>query len=368
MQKVRESNFDLLRICSTFAVVMIHVSGRFLQFDGTTKIPANCTFPVMMLNHIVRFAVPCFFMLSGAFILADERNADYKYFYKKEFKNIGITGVVFCLLYVLYRMAKLGLSVFILDKHPVDTFFPSLVAILKDLIKGQPYFHLWYLFTLAGLYLAAPFVIRLAADLKRGGVNLYGKITTIFLVLASVSYITSDHKLMWDTGWQFCFISFFLMGYKIRQWGKGRKDNRVALLLVSAGLAINAVLAYINYLRGLNGMPVDVIQFRQNPFSNAALAPIEVTASCLTFAGFAVMDVKKGCAKLAGYMFLIYLFHAGIWDVIATVIGSRLIGNQVVEAVSVIFISIAVFLISLLSAIIYKSITHAGHSLVGERN
>lgn len=123
----------------------------------------------MLLSHIVRFAVPCFLMLSGAFILADERNADYKYFYKKSFRNIGITSIIFCLLYVLFRMAKLGLSVFIIHKHSVDTVFPRLFAIVKDLIKGKPYYHLWYLFVLLGLYIAAPFVIRLASDLKRGG-------------------------------------------------------------------------------------------------------------------------------------------------------------------------------------------------------
>ena len=167
MSYAREENFDLLRIISAFAVIVIHISSRFLQYKDL--VPQNCTFPVMLLNHIVRFAVPCFLMLSGAFILADERNADYKYFYKKSFRNIGITSIIFCLLYVLYSMAKLGLSVFIIHKHSVDTVFPRLFAIVKDLIKGKPYYHLWYLFTLVGLYLAAPFVIRLAADLKRGG-------------------------------------------------------------------------------------------------------------------------------------------------------------------------------------------------------
>ena len=63
--------------------------------------------------------------------------------------------------------------------------------------------------------------------------------------------------------------------------------------------------------------------------------------------------------KLAGYTFLIYLFHIGVLNVITAVIGSKLIGNQAVEAVAVIFISIAVFFISLLAAIIYKSISNA---------
>ena len=168
MAKNREFSFDLLRIVSAFAVVMLHVSGGFLQIDDM-KAPTNCHFPIMLLNHIVRFAVPCFFMLSGAFILADERNADYKYFYKKSFRNIGITSVIFCVLYVIFGVAKLLAGVFIFKKHGTDHVLPGLISVFKNILIGNPYYHLWYLFTLLGLYLAVPFVIRLAKNLQAGG-------------------------------------------------------------------------------------------------------------------------------------------------------------------------------------------------------
>lgn len=189
-----------------------------------------------------------------------------------------------------------------------------------------------------------------------GGVNLYGKITTVFLVLASASYITSEHLLMWDVGWQFCFLGYFMMGYKLRQWGKTRKNNKTAILLILAGLAVNAALAYKNYLRGLKGLPVDVIQYYKNPISYMPLAPAEVIASCLIFAGFSVLDIKKDFSKLAGYTFLIYLFHMGICDVIYFVVGDKLIGNQAVEAIATILLSVAVFIISLLASVVYKMI------------
>ncbi len=168
MAKNRESNFDLLRMLSAFAVIMLHVSDGFLQTDDM-KAPTNCHFPIMLINHLVRFAVPCFFLLSGAFILADERNADYKYFYKKSFKNIGITSVIFCVLYVIYSVAKLMAGVFILKMHGTDHVLPGLISVFKNIVAGSPYYHLWYLFTLLGLYIAVPFVIRLAADLRGGG-------------------------------------------------------------------------------------------------------------------------------------------------------------------------------------------------------
>lgn len=166
MAKQREPNYDLLRILSTFAVVMLHVSAGFMQVEET--VPLNCHFPIMVLNHIVRFAVPCFFMLSGAFILDDNRNSDYKYFYKKSFKNIGITSAIFCLLYVLYSIAKIA-GVFIFKKHGVVHLLSGLISILKSDVAGKPFYHLWYLFTLIGLYLAVPFVIRVATELSKGG-------------------------------------------------------------------------------------------------------------------------------------------------------------------------------------------------------
>ena len=168
MAKNRESNFDLLRILSAFAVVMLHVSGGFLQIDEM-KVSTNCHFPIMLINHLVRFAVPCFFMLSGAFVLADERNANYKYFYKKSFRNIGISSVIFCMLYVIFSVAKLLAGVFIFKRHGIDHVLLGLISAFKNIVTGNPYYHLWYLFTLLGLYLAVPFVIRLAADLRGGG-------------------------------------------------------------------------------------------------------------------------------------------------------------------------------------------------------
>lgn len=188
--------------------------------------------------------------------------------------------------------------------------------------------------------------------------NLYGRFTIVFLVLSSVSYITSEHILKWDIGWQFCFLSYFLMGYKLRKWSENRKNNLLAFVLILSGFTVNTGLGFINYLRGLNGLPVDVIPFKENPFSYAPLAPIEVIASCLIFAGFSVLRISKGFSKISGYTFLIYLIHAGVWDVLFQIIGNRPFGNPAIETGVVVASSIAVFTISLLAAMIYKKIQH----------
>lgn len=331
---------------------MLHVSAGFLKYDDI-KSPTNCSLQIIILNTLTRFAVPCFFMMSGAFILANEKNGDYKFFYQKSIKGIGFTGLIFCILYVFYDLTKLILNVFFLHNHGMDYILIRILGIIKSVIKGAPYFHLWYLFSLVGLYIAAPFVIRLASNLRRGGVNLYGRFTIIFLCLASVSYVTSDHILNWDIGLQLCFLSYFLMGYKLRKWGKKHKNNKLALLFMTIGIIINIGLGYINYLRGLNGLPLDVTNISQNPFSYGPLAPMEVVASCLIFAGFSVMTVKMDLYKLSRFTFLIYLIHAGVRDVIWEIVGDRVIGNAAIETGSVVILSIAVFSVSLILAVMY---------------
>ena len=110
----RENNYDLLRIVSSIAVIMIHVSSIWL--DRIDIIIANgpknnlcienmySPAVICIYNSISRFAVPCFIMLSGAFILDNERNLDYKTFYCKSFAKVGIPTIVFSFIYILYRL------------------------------------------------------------------------------------------------------------------------------------------------------------------------------------------------------------------------------------------------------------------------
>lgn len=76
--KEREYNYDLLRAVSMIAVIMIHVSGMWVNgfseciLEGVEIATLKNPIMAYVYNAISRFAVPCFVMLSGAFVL------DYK--------------------------------------------------------------------------------------------------------------------------------------------------------------------------------------------------------------------------------------------------------------------------------------------------
>lgn len=105
----RGNNYDLLRIVSAVAVIMIHVSTTWFEnvvhmvgeHDVNLK-EIQASFLICFFNSISRFAVPCFPMLLGVFIIENRKNAEYESFYSKSFACIGVPMIIFSGLYTLY--------------------------------------------------------------------------------------------------------------------------------------------------------------------------------------------------------------------------------------------------------------------------
>lgn len=103
----RNRNYDFLRIVCTIAVIMIHVSGSYksayMDINEFGNIYKDNLFITCVFNSVSRFAVPCFVMLSGCFILADRKNADYNFFWRKKMKKLGIPTLLFSFGYCFYQ-------------------------------------------------------------------------------------------------------------------------------------------------------------------------------------------------------------------------------------------------------------------------
>ena len=298
----REGNYDLLRIISAIAVIMIHVSGSW--FNGTiTSISESglliadiqSPFWICLYNSLSRFAVPCFVMLSGAFILDNDKNMEYKKFYSKSFAKIGIPTIIFSILYVFYSIP--------------GCFFGEIMGIgtlLKNIVKGAPMYHLWYLYMLIGVYVLAPVVLRFKNSVSE---KSFYKTAFIFCIWACISHWTGTRKLNWDMGQSFEYLGYFMAGYSIRKIGK-HKNNLKALLMIFLGFLIELCASGLEYQQmkaGISELPYGII----GPY-----CPLIVPASILIFYGFTLLDIKRDFAKLSDLTFYIYLIHAGIWDFI----------------------------------------------------
>ena len=134
----RENNFDLLRLIATIAVILLH-TGNFFDRYYDSNFGEFC-------SVVFRIAVPLFLMLSGAFIL--KKKKDTLQFYKKALLKLGKPLLLVSIISLIYSYIKfivLGNGIYI-----------SLKKIVIMLLIGEPFYHLWYMYMLIGLYLLVP--------------------------------------------------------------------------------------------------------------------------------------------------------------------------------------------------------------------
>ena len=328
-ERARENLFDLLRILCCIAVVAIHLNVSVADVDASTRQGLLSAIPAYLFNCMTRFAVPCFLLLTGGFVLADKRNRDWKFFYQKAVRNVFLPTVGFSIFYVLYRIVKLGVHI-IQGTETVS----GIVTILSDLICGSPFYHMWYLYTLIGIYLLIPFLIRFCDTV---GEKPFAVISFVFLFLASISEWTSRHVVFWDLGKAFCFCGYVMAGYVVKKHFDKRKSNRKGLLFLLAAVAVLVAtsMAVMISETGLAGLPLGEYSYI------SVMSPFIVAASLLMFAAFSCFEIKTSFVFLSSLTFAVYLIHAAVVDLTKMAL-SRFFGierlNILVSAAAVVFV------------------------------
>lgn len=305
MQKgKRENNLDLLRVLCCIAVVSTHISSRFKTgitdpniFGAliTQKIPA-----IVLMDTMTRFVVPCFVMLSGAFALANDKNADYRSYYRKTFRTIGIPMLIFSVLYVLDAMQYQLVIV-----RAGQAGMTALLEPIKAWILGAPSYHMWYLYSMIGVYILTPFLVRWKASVSK---KTFQGCALALLILCVISGWTSQQKFNWDVGVMFCYSGYYVVGYVIRDMFLEKKSNFKGLLLILAAAGALLILSAIQYQHSMAGLAESDEVYQIIGTFNPLLA----LASVLLFAGFCSMDVSVNVNWFAKRSFFIYLFHAGV--------------------------------------------------------
>lgn len=300
----RESNLDLLRILCCVAVVLIHVSSRFKV--GLTdpmmfgELITDQALPILLADTLTRFAVPCFVMLAGAFALGNEDNAHYRSYYRKIFRSVGIPTLIFSLFYVLCSLMTQLRLVLAEQAAPAALLIP-----IKAWILGNPYYHMWYLYAMTGLYILTPVLIRWKNSVS---LTTFRWSAVVLILLCTISGWTSQQKFYWDLGRMFCYTGYYVMGYVLRDLLSRKKHNGKALLCIGLALAAELVITWIQYRHSMQGLTEsDEVYSLVGAFN-----PLIVLASVLMFSGFCMLSSSVNCGWFAKRSFLIYLFHAGV--------------------------------------------------------
>lgn len=159
---------DLIKVFAIFSIVLLHSAAPILDKIG--EIDSFYWMIGNVYDSMVRMAVPLFFMVSG-FLLLNHKEEPLAIFFKKRFLKVVIPLMVWSFIYILFMKYELHKEI-------------NIYQMMKYSLYEKVYYHLWFLYTILGIYLVLPI---LKVFIKNSSQNL--QIYFIILWAISVSII-----------------------------------------------------------------------------------------------------------------------------------------------------------------------------------
>lgn len=192
--KERVAYYDVLNVISCFGVICLHSNGMIHTF-----MKDDIWWLRVLIEVCFYFAVPVFFMLSGATLLNYRERYSTSEFYKKRLQRTVIPYLFWSITFYCLYMIEHGAC--------------SWKEIINGLTMGQiPYTFYWFFIPLFMIYLFMPFLTLMVKQLNKKQLLI---LCTLLIVLQS--FIPTLYLLLGiDLQFQLPiggFITFTLLGY-----------------------------------------------------------------------------------------------------------------------------------------------------------
>lgn len=256
----REIYADLLRVFAAFTVVFQHTVTSVWY---TVPVDSSDFAALNFLNSLSRFGVGIFIMISGAFMLSPKYPHPPQKIFKHNLPRTLIPLVFWVLVYGIVEELSSGGNV-------VDLLATPLLLFTK------PAGHLWFLYTIAGLYLLTP-PLRVFTEHASRKMVLY--VITLFfafgLFLPTVNHLLktfAGFTLYKNIGIQgvTSFAGFYLTGFYLSHFGVGATARKA---MYGAALA-SWIVAFVaaTYISDLHNTPNEYFfgNFRPTTYLMAA--------------------------------------------------------------------------------------------------
>lgn len=288
---------DNTRIVAIFAVILLHVAASVVL---EAEVGSAYWWFGNLYDSLVRWCVPVFIMVSGALLLDPQKQEDLKTFYTKRLSRILIPLLFWSVFFLLWQAAT-GLS---------NGNAPTSLQLLKLLLAGTPYYHMWFLYMITGLYLFTPFFRKIIQASTREELVV---LVALAFVLAAASYAyqclrPGGPALFVD--WFLWYIPFFFLGHLIHT--DRRTPSRAWLSLVfllSAALTASGCYLLARYADLGKGLYF-------YGYLSVTVIPMSISVMYLLKYWERPILNTRFTRTTASLTFGIYLIHPAIWDVL----------------------------------------------------
>jgi surface polysaccharide O-acyltransferase-like enzyme len=323
MIKKKNSPFiSILRIVAAFAVVMIH----------TRSFADHETPAYQFVYAAVLWSVPVFFMITGYIFFGIKKNVEFKDIAKNVLRFLAV-------LVVLGMFFSLSERVFTAGTFRIE----MLGYALLDVVEGNLFDHMWYLYEIIGLYLLIPVF---SAFLKDNNRNLYIMIGLLFginfLIPDILALLGVSMRLRVNIG---AYVLYLLLGAAMY-----RMDAKILRKLLIPSILVWALIvslqAYMSFAQG-------------KMIALSYVHSYVVLMSCSVFCTFKnLFDNEKFDCKfineLAGCTWGIYLFHPFIIHVFGKLFKFNIVSYNNLIAFPI--CCIVIFALSFLATFVLRKI------------
>lgn len=226
--------YDVVRVVAMVFVVAVH---SLVAIDASSTalylLYAACQATFFTANAL-------FFMLSGKFNLRERTSdEDLKKYYLKRFRGFMLPILILFLVRTLYNLFPDYETILHVGKEYV-----------KNSLGGFNTMEYWFVFTLFGFLLVAPFIAPIFSRMSTFAKKLFlgiGLIYNLFVLIASNMGIAF--------GWGYLFSGFalaFCLGPIIEDLFTSKRQKRLLYLCAIGGLAVTVLLAWNGWTRTIH--------------------------------------------------------------------------------------------------------------------
>ena len=218
---------DVLRWSATAMVVLLHVVSGVTAILSAEMTPDQRAV-YYTLKALMTAGVPLFLMISGALLLNPEKEISVKKIFTHYLRRILLALLLFGTIYAVIELAVTE-----------GGFSPDmLLQGFLNTLSGKSWAHMWYLYELAGLYLAAPLLRILIKNASRKVLE-YGLILGfIFSSLIPFGEQLTGFNLNFTYPFSGIYLFYFVFGYYLLKYIKITPRLSAAAAVVTAGFLI----------------------------------------------------------------------------------------------------------------------------------
>lgn len=224
---------DVLRALAIFAVIILHNAADY--GDQLGEIPMSHWWAGTVWDGLVRFCVPMFVMLSGAFLLRPDNVVSIKEVFYKRLPKILIPLIFWSIVYVLYENFAAGKNVSEINiKQQLKIFY-----------QGPVIYHFWFLYMLIGIYLLYPIINFFIASAKREHILYFLVVWFIANCLVGITDIIFKINMGIELNFFTGYIGYFVLGFYLVHFTFSSATLRIAYLLGITGFVMSVFMPYI---------------------------------------------------------------------------------------------------------------------------